>query len=289
MPAEAAALHTRRSLRADLEALGLERGDAVLVHAALRQVGPILGGPDTLIDALCDAVGPQGTVLAYADWQGEDDIVDMPELREDIAPFDPLRSRAIRDNGAFPEILRTTPGALRSANPGASCVAIGERAAWFVADHALDYGYGPQSPFGKLVEVDGKTLLLGAPLDTMTLLHHAEHLADIPGKHVRRYESPILQDGEKVWRLFEEFDTHDPVVEGLADDYFAQIVTDFLATGKGRRGNIGAAPSILVRAQEIVPFAVNWLEERCRQPTTGTRLTLPIAGDPDDGDIIPLP
>jgi aminoglycoside 3-N-acetyltransferase len=270
MPVEAPALHTRRRLRADLEALGLGNGDAVLVHAALRKVGPILGGPDTLIAALRDAVGPQGTVLAYADWQGEDDIVDVLQLRDDIPAFDPLRSRAIRDNGAFPEMLRTTPSALRSANPGASCVAIGVRAEWFVADHAFDYGYGPQSPFGKLVEADGKTLLLGAPLDSMTLLHHAEHLADILGKHVRRYESPILQDGAKVWRWFEEFDTHDPVVDGLPDDYFASIVSEFLAAGKGRRGNIGAAPSILVKAQEIVPFAVNWLERRFRQPMSQT-------------------
>ena len=259
MPAD---YHTRRSLRADLEALGLAPGDVVLVHAALRRVGPILGGPDELIGALRDAVGPGGTVLGYTDWQCEDEVLAAPELRDHIPPFDPASSRSIRDNGAFPELLRTTPGALRSASPGASCAAIGGKADWFVADHALDYGYGPRSPFGKLVAADGKTLLLGAPLDTMTLLHHAEHLADIPGKHVRRYEAPILIDGRTVWRWFEEFDTTDPVVDGLPDDYFATIVGDFLAAGRGRRGSIGAAPSVLVEAKQIVPFAVDWLESR---------------------------
>lgn len=268
MPAEVAGFHTRRSLQANLEALGLEAGDAVLVHAALRKVGPILGGPDALIGALRDCVGPGGTVLGYADWQCEDDVLALPGLRDDIPPFDPLTSRATRENGAFPELLRTTPGALRSASPGASCVAIGGKAEWFVADHALDYGYGPQSPFGKLVEAQGRTLLLGAPLDTMTLLHHAEHLADIPSKHVRRFEAPILVDGKTVWRWFEEFDTGDPVVDGLPDDYFAAIVDDFLATGRGRRGNIGAAPSVLVRAKEIVPFAVAWLEQRLPNAAT---------------------
>ena len=59
-------------------------------------------------------------------------------------------------------MLRTTPGARRSGNPGASMAALGGRAEWFTADHALDYGYGPQSPLGKLVEADGKTLMLGA-------------------------------------------------------------------------------------------------------------------------------
>ena len=156
--------------------LGLRPGDAVLVHAALRKVGMILGGPDALIGALRDAVGPAGTVLAYTDWQAAEDLFADPSLRADTPAFDPLTSRAIRDNGAFPELLRTTPGARRSASPGASCAAIGGKADWFVADHALDYGYGPQSPFGKLVSGRGKSLLLGAPRDTLTLLHHAEHL-----------------------------------------------------------------------------------------------------------------
>ncbi|RYZ40842.1 MAG: aminoglycoside 3-N-acetyltransferase [Myxococcaceae bacterium] len=253
---------TRATLAAQLQTLGLERGDAVLAHAALRSVGPILGGPDTLISAIGDVLGPEGTLLGYCDWQLPDEVRDAPALRDQIPPFDPLRSRSIRDNGAFPELLRTTPGARRSGNPGASCAALGGRADWFTADHALDYGYGPLSPFGKLVASGGKTLMLGAPLDTMTLLHHAEHLADIPHKRVLRYDAPLLVDGRTVWREFEEFDTGDPVVEGLADDFFAEVVEAFLSTGQGRRGVIGDAPSVLVEARPMVAFAVHWLESR---------------------------
>jgi aminoglycoside 3-N-acetyltransferase len=252
-------------LRQQLTALGLVPGDAVLVHAGLRSVGTIVGGPDALIGALTDAVGPEGTILAYCDWQLDEQAQDDPALRDPVPAFDPASSRSIRDNGAFPELLRTTPGARRSGSPGASCAALGFRADWFTSDHALDYGYGPQSPFGKLVEAKGKTLLLGAPLDTMTLLHHAEHLADIPGKRVLRYESPILVDRRKVWRWFEEFNTGDPIVEGLADDYFEEVVEDFLATEQGRRGLIGDAPSVLVDAPAIVAFAVEWLERRFKR------------------------
>lgn len=219
----------------------------------------MVGGADSILWALRDAVGPTGTIIGYTDWQSEDDIVDQPEMREHIPPFDALSSRAIRDNGFFPEMLRTTPGALRSGNPGASMAAIGERAASFTADHALDYGYGPDSPLGKLVEAGGKTLLLGCQWDKMTLLHHAEHLAQFSPKRIRRYEAPLLIEGQTVWRWFEEYDTsHSP--DGLAEDYFIELVTDFLATGKGKRGTVGAAPSILVEAREIVPFAVSWIE-----------------------------
>src|SRR5690606_941318 len=171
-------------------------------------------------------------------------------------------SRAMRENGALMELVRTLPGAHRSASPGASCAAIGEHAAWLTADHSLDYGYGEASPFARLVEARGKVLMLGAPPDAMTLLHHAEHLARLPGKRVVRIETPMLVNGRTEWRWIEEFNTGTPVVAGLADDYFAGIVTAFLATGHGSEGRIGEAPSVLVRADEIVAFAVDWLERR---------------------------
>jgi aminoglycoside 3-N-acetyltransferase len=251
---------TRRSLAAEFAQLGLARGDSVLTHAALRKVGPVVGGPDTIIDAILDVIGPEGTLLGYTDWQLEDDVRDNAELRNDVRPFDPLSSRAVRDNGYFPEALRTRPGAFRSGSPGASMAALGARAEWFTADHALDYGYGPQSPLGKLVEANGKTMMLGAPRDTMTLLHHAEHVANFPNKRVIRYEAPLLIDGKTVWRAFEEFDTSD-VPDGMAEDYFATIVTEYLATGVGKVGTVGKAETVLVSARPIVDFAVRWMEK----------------------------
>lgn len=268
------AFFTRASLTIDLARLGVAPGDSVMVHAAVSKVGRLLDGPDTVIAALRDAVGPDGTVFAYADWEARyQALIDAegrvpPEWREHIPPFDPQRSRAIRDNGVLPEFLRTTPGALRSANPGASIVALGAKAEWFTADHPLDYGYGEGSPLAKLVEAGGKVLMLGAPLDTLTLLHHAEHLADIPGKRIRRIEVPFATPTRTHWHMIEEFDTGDPIVAGLADDYFAEIVTEFLAGGQGRQGLVGTAPSVLVDAAAITAFGVNWLEARFATPST---------------------
>jgi aminoglycoside 3-N-acetyltransferase len=259
---------TRRLLRSHLEAIGMAVGDAVMVHAALRSVGPMINGPDTLIGAILDVVGPDGTLLSYVDWDPQyEDAVDqegrVPEaLKPDIPPFDPERSRASRSYGAFAEFVRTTPGALRSGNPGASCAAIGGKAAWFTANHPFDYGYGEGSPFSRLVESKGKILMAGAPFDTMSILHHAEHLAQIPAKHIRRIEVPLLINNKTEWRMIEEFDTADPIVEGLDENYFATIVEEFLADGYGSTGAIGSASSILVPAADIIAFAVQWLEQR---------------------------
>lgn len=257
---------TRASLRADLQRLGVETGDMVMVHAAMSRVGRLLNGPDALIGALLDAVGPGGTILAYTDWDAAyDALLDEdgrvpPEWRNHIPPFDPARSRAIRDNGVLAEFIRTTPGARRSRNPGASVAAIGARADWLTADHPLDYGYGEGSPLARLVEADGKVLMVGAPLDTMTLLHHAEHLARLAGKRIRRVEVPFAVPEGVHWRMIEEFETGEPVVPGLPDDYFATVVRAFLATGSGTQGLIGEALSALVPAAPICRFAVEWLE-----------------------------
>ena len=257
---------TAAELTHDLARLGIAWGDAVMIHAACRSIGPVLGGPDAVIGALSDAVGPAGTLMAYLDWEAAwEDLVGkdgrtLPEWRPHVLPFDPARTRAARQNGAFPELLRTTPGTRRSGNPGASVTALGAKAEWLTADHPLDYGYGPGTPLARLVEAKGKVLMLGAPLDTMTLLHHAEHLARLPGKRVIRVEVPFATPQGTVWRMIEEFDTSHPCVAGLPENFIERIVTDYLATGAGRQGKVGAADSVLVEAADIVPFAVAWME-----------------------------
>ena len=52
-------------------------------------------------------------------------------------------------------------------------VAVRQWAKWLTVDHPDDDAYGSHSPFGRLVDVAGQVLLLGAPRDTITLLHHA--------------------------------------------------------------------------------------------------------------------
>jgi aminoglycoside 3-N-acetyltransferase len=252
---------TRKSLGADLRALGVAAGDIVIVHAGLRSAGRVVGGVNAVVDALLDAVGSAGTVVAYADWETGVDDWDDPSISDAIPVFDKRIARASRDHGILAETLRTWPGAVRSDHPDASVVAIGPHAEGLCAGHPLQFGYGEGSPFAKLVALSAKILMLGAPLDTITLLHHAEHVARIPGKRIVRYRRKLLRDGVPAWVEIEEFDTSLGAVEGLPDEYIARIAEQYLAQGNGTRGLVGAADSVLLDAAGLHSFAVRWLEE----------------------------
>lgn len=250
---------SRATLCQDLAALGLRPGDLVMAHASLRRVGPILGGVNSLVHALFDVVGEAGTLAAYVDFEPFYEDGDDPEA---IPVFDKRIAHAARDHGILHETLRTWPGALRSDHPDAGVCAIGTRAAWLTADHPFHYGYGPGSPLAKIVEARGRVAMLGAPLDTITLLHYAEHLARIPDKRVVRYRRKMIAAPGRVpeWVEFEEFDTAYPVNARLPEDCFEQIGRAALAVGIGNSGRVGNSESHLFDAPELVDFAVRWLE-----------------------------
>ena len=107
---------TRLRLAHDLEKLGLGAGGATMVHCRMSALGHVVGGAESVVRALLDASGPEGTLAAYTGWQD-------------------------------------------------------------------------------------------APLDTVTLVHHAGAIAEVPGKRRVSYRYPVLEGGERVWRTFSDIDT----------------------------------------------------------------------------------
>ena len=251
----------------EFRALGLAAGQVVMLHASVRAVGWVVGGPDQVLEALLEVLGPQGTLMMMVSWEdGTFELEEWSEERrraylEEAPAFDPTRSRAHRKWSILTEYLRTWPGSCRSGHPDGSFAAVGRLAAWITADHPLRYGHGPGSPLAKLCEAGGKVLLLGAPFGSLTLLHYAEHQARVPGKRVVRYRCPVLREGQRIWVELEEYDTNNPIGQWEGDGYFALIPQEALAKGIGRVGRVGAALSYLFDAALLHQFAVEWLEE----------------------------
>src|SRR4051812_43450965 len=63
MAKDADATEFRASLAAQLRAAGVRAGGPLLVHSSMSSLGHVPGGPDTVLDALQDAVGDGGTLV----------------------------------------------------------------------------------------------------------------------------------------------------------------------------------------------------------------------------------
>lgn len=262
----------RSRLVADLRRLGVPAGGVLMVHTRMSAIGWVIGGSETVVRSLLEALGPDGTLMAYASWQEHVyHVTDWPEQHRDAYVAEPPVFRvptaeAARDHGRIPERVRTWPGAGHSAHPEAAVVAVGARAGWLTDGHAVDDAYGAGSPFSRLVDAGGHVLLLGAPLDTTTLLHHAEAIARVSPKRRVTFRIPVAEDGGVVERTYTDIDTSKGAFPyedlGLEDDEFTVIVRAALAAGIGASGRVGQAESHLLPAAELVRFGVAWMEER---------------------------
>ena len=264
---------TRSDLVRDLSGLGVRPGGALMVHTRMSAIGWVVGGAETVVTALLDVLGPAGTLMAYVGWNdGTGGLTGWPRewqeaYRAECPPFDPEFSETDRQMGRVPERIRTWPGAKVSGSHFRRMTAIGSLAGWLTKDQPWDHGFGPGSPLAKLVEAGGQVLLLGAPLDRLTILHHAESLVDSREKRFARHVIPVREGGKVVWRDAFDHDTSTaigafPYERAVGDqDPFAVIGQLALDAGCGVSGLVGKAESHLFPACPLVRFGVEWLSK----------------------------
>jgi aminoglycoside 3-N-acetyltransferase len=273
-------VYSRNELAAGFRALGVAAGDTVMVHASVRAVGRVAGGPDQIHLALKDALTPAGTLMMYASCPEHYDEIgrgnltagEERELLEKLPPFDAATARSQRDNGALVELLRTYPGTICNAHVARFAV-WGTHAAHLVARQPWNYPFGHDSALERFFELGGRILMLGSDHDTVTFLHYAEHVVDIPDKRVARFKVPIDERGTRVWREMEEFDTADAGAHAhWPPRFFARLVDSYLARTNNRGARVGDAQSFLLDARGLLVFALGVMRAVAADPAAAADL-----------------
>ena len=258
-------MFSRAELADDVRGLGVGAGDVVMVHASVRAVGTIAGGPDQIHLAIKDALTDRGTMMMYASCPDYYDEVGRGchpgsterEILDKLPPFDAQTARAARDNGTLVEFFRSYPGTIVNNHPARFAV-WGAQAEYLISEQPFDFAFGRGSALERFVALDGKILLIGCDHDNVTFLHYVEHVLDVPGMRIAVFEVPFLENGERVWKEMKEVDTSGQGAHpNWPDRFFSHIVNGYLARTFNVGGRVGHAHCFLLDARGLLTYAAD--------------------------------
>ena len=168
---------TKQEIISGLQALGLKKGDLVLLHSSLYSLGHVEGGPEAVIDAFLETVGTEGTLM--------------------VPVFGNL--------GILTSTLQNRPGAITSPCPVGTVAALGKDAEELCRDHwKPESCHGEGTPFKRLADKGGYVCLMGVDQDRNTSLHgiEAELRLAYLGSTTREYTTPEGDTINKTWKYY---------------------------------------------------------------------------------------
>jgi len=161
---------TRKQISDALYDAGLRPGDSVMLHSSFKSLGGVEGGPDAVIDAFLDVLGPDGTLLVPT-------LIFNGGHYEFLRNYPPDVDLRVTPSlmGVITEFVRKRPAAVRSIHPTHPAAAIGGRAAELCGRHHLDdSAVGANSPWALNARAGGWIVLLGVTHRVNTTFHHVE-------------------------------------------------------------------------------------------------------------------
>jgi len=248
---------TKDRIVGQLREMGVKPGDGMVVHTSYKSIGAVEGGPDAVVDALLEAVGPRGHLMFPAF-----------TFVLDYGLYDPATTPT--NMGVINETARKRKEFYRSNFPNHSVIVAGPQAVQIAGDHISRGHLRPGDPFDRLAMMGGYVLLLGVSFRNNTTGHIGECYADLPHRRQSMegpYETLYDKDGEcGVYNLsglpacFEGF----TAVEGIMRER-SHIVD----------GHMGSAPTKLMKGKDLI-FDVVDLARRapwalyCNDPSCGS-------------------
>lgn len=176
---------TKKELLAAFATLGIKKGMIVYVQSNLERYAYVNGGNETVIAALQEAVGYEGTIVmpAFSEYMVDPacrkDVRIERDLYEDVRDTQlPFHKKRTKSYHALANQLMCVEGVYRSNHPTHSCVSWGKYAKLFCDRHPLHFSLGKDSFLDKLSEMNGFVLLLGVPYKECDIFKYAASLCE---------------------------------------------------------------------------------------------------------------
>ena len=228
------------SLTSAFRNLGVQTGDTLLVHSSYKSLGPVDGGPQTVINALLAALGPDGTLI-------------MPSFNFDFnkgLPWD-VRSTPAQ-MGILTELVRKDPRAKRIFHPIYSFAIIGKHAE-MLGNLRYKSSYERNSVFGKLRDLDGKIMVIGLSYtNSMTFFHHIEQMEGVDYRFLKQFTGQVTD-----WDGTTKVDTFEMFVRDIEKGVITEVnpMGELMEKeGVIKSKKIGEADVKLMKANEVYAF-----------------------------------
>lgn len=253
-------INTVNTMCDELLNLGVKDGDILLVHSSLSSMGWVCGGAQAVIMALQQVISTDGTLVMPSHSGANSDPAEwenppvpkawIQHIYENMPAFD-INLTPTRGMGQIAELFRSLPEVFRSNHPQVSFAAWGKFANDIINNHQLTPQLGMGTPLGKMYNLNAKVLLLGVGYGSCTCFHLAEALNDkMP---IKRMGAAIIENNERVWKWFEDFDYN-------SDEDFEKIGKAFEEANNVIIGKVGNAQCKLFDMKSGVDFAKKWIE-----------------------------
>ncbi len=241
---------TQAMIEEGLHELGLRSGDIVVAHSALRSFGWVVGGEDSVIDALLACITPSGTLCMPTLTYGTYSPSHLPP------PFDVARTPGIV--GRISERFRQRPGVGRSLHPTHSMAAYGSLSKELLRDH--DHSptpCGPDSPWGRIAQAGGYVLMIGVGMFYCTMCHGPEEQVEPDARCANPLPCRLISHvGERTVRLR----LHRPYYGAVSDR--AALEPLLRECGMIKQVRVGNSTLLLINARGLWDLCLQLLQAR---------------------------
>ena len=215
---------TKLDLIKAFKQLKVNQQELLMVYADLKAFSYVIGGAQTVLEALYEVAGYHTTIIMPAHQLNQTCPTFFDErlpnewkhiVYEQMPAFDKECSPILA--GEISETFSMNKNVFRSEHPIASYLAAGRKADWFMANHSLQSMFGEKSPLQKLYAQDAKLLCLGVDYNQLTALHLAEYFSNCRPK--MKHEAIIIQNGKRTLVEFEDLALNSTLFDKIGKAY----------------------------------------------------------------------